>query len=357
MDLDTDFYTIPPTKRFKGVKTAFYPSQSFPDDELNLIYPTLIDMSKNGKMKQIDETNINFIPPSLLNTNRLDIIVDNEDLGFDNYDGDEIGILFKIEGDDDEYFYLFKKLKKKIGSTVKKVTKPIKRVGGKVVDTAKNVGSKVASTAKNVGGKVAQKWKTATLSGPRAAYLALVKVNALGYASKIKRIKDGNPDQYKKIRDRWYKFGGNRTTFDNTVESGAKKRPMKIDAKKNERFDGYEEIYFMFDSDFDYHYIDPATAAAALTAAAPIIAALAGLIGQPSEMDADTQAIIDEEAENQQEQFDDQYNLEQQNVLPENQRDREFKEGFQMPLWGWIGIGVGGLSVIGLIIYLATRNK
>ena len=104
--------------------------------------------------------------------------------------------------------------------------------------------------------KVAQGSKTLGLAVPRNAFLLLIKFNAFGFATKIKKLID------KKGIDGvnfWMQLGGNRTDLTKAVEDGAKKKAVlgETSAKADYTLtDGFGE---------------PVTIAAALATAAPIV--------------------------------------------------------------------------------------
>lgn len=104
--------------------------------------------------------------------------------------------------------------------------------------------------------KVAQGSKTLGLAIPRNAFILLVKFNAFGFATKIKKLID------KKGMDGisfWMQLGGNRTDLIKAVDDGAKKKAVmgEVSAKADYTLtDGFGE---------------PVTIAAALASAAPII--------------------------------------------------------------------------------------
>lgn len=102
--------------------------------------------------------------------------------------------------------------------------------------------------------KVVQGAKTLGLAVPRNAFILLVKFNAFGFATKIKKLID------KKGFDGisfWMQLGGNRTDLTKAAEDGAKKKAVLGSAKA-----GWE----MTDE-----LGEPVTIAAALASAAPII--------------------------------------------------------------------------------------
>ena len=103
--------------------------------------------------------------------------------------------------------------------------------------------------------KVVQGAKTLGLAVPRNAFLLLVKFNAFGFATKIKKLID------KKGFDGisfWMQLGGNRTDLTKAAEDGAKKKAV-LGATAKAGWEMTDELG------------EPVTIAAALASAAPII--------------------------------------------------------------------------------------
>lgn len=102
--------------------------------------------------------------------------------------------------------------------------------------------------------KITQGAKTLGLAVPRNAFLLLIKFNAFGFASKIKKLID------KKGFDGigfWMQLGGNRTDLIKAADEGAKKKAVLGSAKAD---------YMMADN-----LGEPVTIGTALASAAPII--------------------------------------------------------------------------------------
>lgn len=154
--------------------------------------------------------------------------------------------------------------------------------------------TKVGKFLKKVGKgakKVVQKAKTLTLAPARGAMQALLRMNAFGMASDIKKIKDSaskgvkaDKDRYDKIRNTWYKFGGNRTTFDKTIDLGSKVKAKKLKFGKKKGADGSDQYEIMVEN----QNFSVVGTAAAIASATPIIIAIIGAMGKkPSAMEDD----------------------------------------------------------------------
>lgn len=142
--------------------------------------------------------------------------------------------------------------------------------------------------------KVFNKLKTAFGAGPRGAFLGLVALNAVGLASllniknntKISQDKrNAAKIKYDEIAKKWYNLGGNRTTLQRTVINGAKRKAL------GSNLPGLKKLKFVQDlrssgiisgisrQPYSIGTTGAEEIVAAVTAAAPVIAALSGLLG------------------------------------------------------------------------------
>ncbi len=64
--------------------------------------------------------------------------------------------------------------------------------------------------------------KKVTLAAPRGAYLALVSLNVFGYATKLAQAMSTG-DGFQKVRDRWYKLGGDLAKLQGAINAGKKR--------------------------------------------------------------------------------------------------------------------------------------
>lgn len=120
---------------------------------------------------------------------------------------------------------------------------------------------KTASLAK----KTFQKVKTFTGLAPRTSYLALVRINFRGFATRINAL---NKDTKDKLFKKWLQLGGNRTSLQKAVDAGKNKKPiLGIKSTQN---------------------IGELTVAAALAAATPIIVIIAAFIGKDNVKNQDS---------------------------------------------------------------------
>jgi hypothetical protein len=102
--------------------------------------------------------------------------------------------------------------------------------------------------------KVTQGTKTLGLAVPRNAFMLLVKFNAFGFATKIKKLIEKKGLEGVAF---WLKLGGNRTDLQKAADEGSKKKAVLGSAKAN---------YQVYDS-----FGEPVTISAALASATPIV--------------------------------------------------------------------------------------
>jgi hypothetical protein len=117
--------------------------------------------------------------------------------------------------------------------------------------------------------KVTQGAKTLGLSVPRNGFLLLVKFNAFGFATKIKKLIDKRGFDGISF---WQQMGGNRTDLTKAAEDGAKKKAVL----------GAKAEYLVDDK-----LGEPVTIAAALASAAPIIVKFKDILKQAGISDED----------------------------------------------------------------------
>ena len=115
--------------------------------------------------------------------------------------------------------------------------------------------------------------KKIALAPARAAFLALVKLNARGLATKLQMSISKGGDKTKAF---WTKVGGDFDKLKSAVSSGAKKKPL-FGIKKGGKVSGALHVEYLQDQRIG---VEPATltaAAAAIAASAPILLAVSKL--------------------------------------------------------------------------------
>jgi hypothetical protein len=150
--------------------------------------------------------------------------------------------LYKFSGFDDDDFISgidFKKIARSVQTNVKKAVQSIPATAKKIVQGA----------------------KTVSLAIPRNAFLLLVKVNAKGLATKLKKMKDKN-DSFQW----WFDFGGNRTDLKNAIDDGAKKKAIFSGVIEENQSRKFIDM-----SSPDSTIGEPVTIATALASASPIL--------------------------------------------------------------------------------------
>jgi putative IMPACT (imprinted ancient) family translation regulator len=129
---------------------------------------------------------------------------------------------------------------------------------------ATNVKTNIKQAVQNIPAnakKVVQGAKTVSMAVPRNAFLLLVKVNAKGLATKLKKLKDKNND-FKW----WFDIGGDRTILKKTIDDGAKKKAILggvIEENQSRQHLDYSSL--------DATIGEPMTVATALATATPIL--------------------------------------------------------------------------------------
>lgn len=137
---------------------------------------------------------------------------------------------------------------------------------------------------------ITQKIKTVVGTGPRVAFLGLIRINLLGMATLL-NLKN-NPKipsnkkslailKYNAVANKFYSWGGNRTTFQKTVIKGAKEKAIGSNLPILKNLDFVKKLKKLnaISGHNNTGLGDLATATAAVAAAAPLIVSIAGLLG------------------------------------------------------------------------------
>jgi hypothetical protein len=146
----------------------------------------------------------------------------------------------KIKKDIDMSLYALSGVDPINGLNFSKVAANIKTAAAKGSYAVKKATAEIPAAA----AKIKQGMVTAGLAAPRAAFLALMELNFTGMASDFKKIiaekgQDGI--------SWWVDFGGDRTAFTKSVESGANKKAI-LSGVDEERA-AYDEIYKGYSGD------------------------------------------------------------------------------------------------------------
>lgn len=184
-------------------------------------------------------------------------------LGKSSFDG------FDFVDDDFENF-LTKKMRKR-----RKVKKELRKEGLSRKEARKQALKKVPRTtikevAKKIGGgikKIGRGIVIGALAVPRASFLSLVAINFRGFGWKLDNIvnkRNGTPASVeKKLKDKWYKLGGNYDKLKKAISTGAKKKKAFFCGKKCKRklldADAYKRFSNFSDDDY-FNFVDPASA-------------------------------------------------------------------------------------------------
>jgi hypothetical protein len=118
---------------------------------------------------------------------------------------------------------------------------------------------KLKDIAKNVGKGIGRGIVVGALSIPRASYLSLLALNFRGNAYKVMAIvnkENGNSDALlQKLKDKWYKLGGDWDAFVKAGTNGAKRKPLFCGKKCKKALaeKGYKKSSFNgFDDTLDF---------------------------------------------------------------------------------------------------------
>lgn len=149
----------------------------------------------------------------------------------------------------------------------KRKRKPLR---DRINDTWKKIKNKIPNAGKvwNAAAKI-------PLAVPRSSFLLIVRVNARGFASKLKRLLDKNPDALKK---RWERLGGDYTRLFEAIKKGEKLKPLfgVKGGRKKRGVRGINGVEYIYEP--DYIGVEPVSTAAALASAVPVIAAVVKLL-------------------------------------------------------------------------------
>ncbi len=199
------------------------------------------------------------------------------------------------------------------------------------------------------------KGKKIFLAPARGAFLSLVALNVRGLASKLQQSIQKGSDKTKAF---WTKVGGDFSKLQNTVSKGAKKKAL-FGMKKGKGINGATSV------EYDPYFkeqggigVEPATltaAAAALTAAAPILLAVSKLFKSQQIPEGEGDVITDDEKQDEPGLDPDGTGFEAADPDPgaEKTTPSILTTGFSpSPLM----IGAIGLGVLGLL-YFTTKKK
>jgi hypothetical protein len=238
------------------------------------------------------------------------------------------------------------------------------KAGQKLAEKVDTLAVKVERKGDVLAAKAGQLFKTINLALPRSAFMSLMLVNLFGFASHLQKIKDdgekGNKDaadRWTKVRNFWYKIGGNRAKFDKAIKTGSTHKAFLAKLSKKSGADGsiQQEMYFKKpDTDGFFGVVQVAAVAAWVGIATSVLSAIKGIAGKPKEMDAESEAAIEAEAAANKAGFDSAAAAEAANATPEFLRDFSTGAG-GISGWGWVGIAAGVIG-IGILTIRAIKH-
>jgi len=113
-------------------------------------------------------------------------------------------------------------------------------------------------------------FKKVAASAPRNAFLAILKLNVMGLASRLKISKDKNLPAWTNFLSKWKKIGGGNKPLIKSVDSGSKHKPKAVSKKVKEQIKKSKESGF----DGEWNYLADGVIVAIITAIPVIITAL-----------------------------------------------------------------------------------
>jgi hypothetical protein len=282
--------------------------------------------------------------------------------------------LVSADGSSKTNSYYVDEFKNAAGNTVKTVTKKEKKAAKKAEKKEKKAEKKVEKKEAKAerkeerkkmgfGKKLVRGFKVANLAPVRLAFMSLAAINIFGIASHLKKVKEAgekgdaeSKKKYDKVKEFWYKMGGDRRKFENMVIKGGARKPFLAKVKKKKGADGEDETIYLFAGDENYNEVmnvagvDDAAIAAWIGLATAVIAGVKKIAGKPKEMDAETEAAIESDASEGAAEFDAALAEEEKKTVPEALRD----VGANTPKWVWFAIGgallVGGFFLVRAIV-------
>lgn len=317
----------------------------------------------------------------IMSADSVDEVWDDSIESADAEDEDENEVLeITIESADGNkvYGYSCDSFQNAAGKTVKAVTKKEKKAEKKAAKKEKKAARKAdRKEAKaerkeerkkmTFGQKLWRGMKVMNLAPVRAAFMSLAAINIFGIASHLKGIKEqgekGNADakkKYEKVKEFWFKMGGDRHKFDNVVVKGGARKPFLAKVKKKKGADGSEETVYLFGVDDNYQEwqnvagVDDAAIAAWVGLATSVIVAVKKIAGKPKEMDTESEASLEQEASENEEEFNKGVAAESESETPEALRDvgntPGIPEAFKKVMTAtpkWVLFAIGGAVLIG----------
>jgi len=162
--------------------------------------------------------------------------------------------------------------------------------------------------------------KRVALSPSRSAFLALIKLNYRGLASRMGAFLDRDPQNWKKLEKKYCTLGGGVDSLRKSVNQGKNKQPLLCGAKCKAKLPANFSGYSLDGLDFDYNYPTGAeeTAAAAatatpvLTSISATLTAISAITSPASDIANDIKSVVEQDEEK-----------DDQSLTPEERREAE----------------------------------
>lgn len=171
---------------------------------------------------------------------------------------------FNMAADEDMFNASGRKVGRKLKQAGQKIGKKAEQIGKKVESGVKKAGQKVGEGLK----KVATVVKKASLAAPRGAFLALVRLNFRGSASRFNLLNDAG---VKKLNEKWEKLGGSKDALQRAIDAGKGKHPLACGKKC--RASAGKNPQLPPDAQSDFVNFEPTTTTALISAGGAVLGA------------------------------------------------------------------------------------
>ena len=161
--------------------------------------------------------------------------------------------------------------------------------------------------------------KKTALTAPRGAFLALLRLNYRGLATRMGAFLDKDRNQFKKLEKTWCKLGGSIDSLIDNINKAKNKKPLLCGAKCKAQLPKNFSGYAIDASALDYNNVPGSETAATAAVASPVLAqigatltAISAITGPASDIANDVKNAVENDE-----------NAEDQDLTPEERREAE----------------------------------
>lgn len=161
--------------------------------------------------------------------------------------------------------------------------------------------------------------KKGALIAARGAFLALLRLNYRGFATRMGAFLDKDPNQFKKLEKTWCKLGGSVDSLIVNINKAKNKKPLLCGAKCKAQLPKNFSGYAIDASALDYSNVPGSETAATAAVASPILlkigatlTAISAITGPASDIANDVKNAVENEE-----------NAEDQDLTPDERREAE----------------------------------